>query len=251
MKILKITLILLLITLSSFCYAKIDRIGDDNLKPITIIDKDKNIASVDFADTQLEIDKSTAKSNEKINLNLKSAEKITKLCLDFPVDNSLIKVKEIKINIPYYFDTDLKEKEIRDGNSICYNNLNIDDDNIYFSAEYLGEGTIKYNITLSNGVILDPYLIGSLSTSSKLILYLPFDGNISATFSSKTNTFPTSNTRFLDTEQAGIYTGTCGSPTFVYDDNWATSGGGSSCTYYIDYPKLTADTGIEIGRAHV
>jgi hypothetical protein len=231
--------LILTILLCSICYAKIELTGGK-----TIIDTQKNTAFVDFDNTQLEIDKATAKSNEKININLKSVKKITEICLDFSIDNSLIKINEIKINIPYSFDKNLKENEIRKGNSICYSNLNIDDNNIYFSAEYLGEGTIKYNITLSNGVILDPYLIGSLSTSQKLGLYLPFDGNISATYSSKINIFPTTNTRFVDTELSGVTTGSCINPTYAYDDNLATSGGGSSCTYYIEYSKVAADTGM-------
>jgi len=105
----------------------------------------------------------------------------TQLCFDFPVPASQIRINTLQKKNFLWFNTE--QEYYKDGShSYCLNILDYQDTFVY-SMEYIGYGIIKYNVTLreskgGKAIVLDPYLIGSLGSSSALLLKYPFDGSI-------------------------------------------------------------------------
>ena len=46
--------------------------------------------------------------------------------------------------MPFWFDINLKDYEVKTDYSICYEGIELTTDNIYYEAEYTGKGKIKY-----------------------------------------------------------------------------------------------------------
>lgn len=204
-----------------------------------------NIGQIKTASKSIFIDKVYANSGDGINIYAASSETIKNLCFEFPIESYKIKIETPKIIKPLWFDENLKTKEQKELYKICYNDIDLQDETMYFKPLYLGRGIIKYNITFDD-VVLDPYLVGSLATSNSLLLYYPFNNTIDAAWSSIENDLTAVDTRFNGTEYTTAYAGTCDNPSLVYDDSYATAGGGSSCSYYIDFYKDVADTGMKV-----
>jgi hypothetical protein len=248
----KYILSLMILILAIPIYAQISHIDGSLMKPTTKIGDtiilDDNRASTSDKDNNLSIDKFISKSNERINVHLESKDKIDKFCLIFPINKDLIKVNEIKKRVPLWFDTVLRDTGEKSDNAICYDNLDLTFDDIYFKIEYLGQGVIKYNIT-ADATILDPYLIGIMANSSQLSNRMPFDNNLDVVWSSKVTALSSSNTRY-DTADTYSYLGECASPTYANDGDWNTAStdsnsayGSLGCEYYWQYSKLANDTG--------
>ena len=210
-----------------------------------------NTARVDTEDISLIIDTFKASKEDTITISISASENINSICFDFPISIDLIRITEIKINKPFWVDEDLKQYEEIINNSICYVGLDVQAEDIYFNAEYLGYGEIKYNISTSLG-ILDPYLIGYLATDLNLGAYFPFDGNISAIFASKPLSLTNLNTRYIAPSYEGYTGNTPTAPLYTIDNSYSTSSstGAPYCgaqyytTYNYNVSKLTADTGL-------
>tara|TARA_Y100000310_G_scaffold339572_1_gene432641 strand:- start:6883 stop:10296 length:3414 start_codon:yes stop_codon:yes gene_type:complete len=184
------------------------------------------------------------------------------VCMDFPVHNSLITFDYVKRKA-FLFDENLQQ-EYRSGNRICFKqftNKENEQQNIDFKPNYNGDGMIKYNVTIlpsiynksyasarnsSQLIVLDPYLIGDLSTDDVLLAYFPFNNNLESVFGQQINAISESDTRYNGSESSTSSSGTCSNPTNVYDGSYATKGGGSNCEYFINFAKLENDTGMKL-----
>lgn len=224
------------------------------LKDINQIEKDKTIIENDLAyiatnEAVISVDNFKAISGDKVNLNLDSNIKIDSVCFDFPIPVDKFNIKEIKKSVFLLVDENLKGNEQKTEYSICYENLNLKKDNIYFDLHYSGYGEIKYNITINKEIILDPYIIGDLSVSPYLVLHLPFDNSINILFASKTNIFNVSNTRVNITK----ITNSCSNLANcaqTADESYSTSGyiystgtPAQSGSILHEFTKATTDTG--------
>jgi len=228
---------------------------DSKLMPDTLV-TDDNKASVETIERKIEIDKFEAENNDKITLKLVSDDAVDTICFKFPVHSRYIEIKNIKLNVPFWFDKDIKEFESKEGNNICYKGLNVYLEDIYFEAEYRPtEGmplTIKYDID-ADGLILDPYLIGTLATSNQLILRLPFDNNSSNVWSSKISSGLTTAIRFFNkaaTAAMDYSYPDCTSEGLAYDGDYSTStsitdtGTYSYCGIEYIFYRNSTDTGM-------
>lgn len=217
---------------------------DVRLMPDTEILED-NIAKVETKNFKVQTDKFVSNSGELVNLYIDASETITRVCFDFPIDVKDIEITEIKENVPYFIDTNIKtnEEKVND-NQLCYN-TNLDGNDLYYKAVYRGKGTIKYNVTV-NGIVLDPYLIGddlsiSQTIDNRLVLRLPFDGNSNAESSYIANTIPTSGLRYNESGDTMSYVPSTGTtaprgnakdPSYFLDNSWTTY---ARCSYQISY----------------
>lgn len=218
------------------------------LMPETII-KEDNTASVKTLDREATVDKFEASNNEEIRLYVSSSETINRLCFIFPVDLKYISITNINVDVPFWFDTNLKNKEVRDNNTICFEQIDIQNNELYYSAEYKPAvgmpQTIKYDINI-DGLVLDPYLIGQLATSSQLSLYLPFNGNSLNSWASILNSVNVSSLRYNDTITL-IYDDYAWSDLSLFtDQNIATrtsASTSSSSGFFFEIPRKVNDTG--------
>lgn len=209
---------------------------------------DDNTAYAQASETIISIDKFKANNNEEVTIQLESTQPQTQICFELPVHNSLVQVSEIMIDGFWFFDTDLLNMESREDNKICYE-ISLTYSDIKFKAEYLGQGEIKYNITLSDGTVLDPYLVGDLATSNQLVSYFPFDGNSSNVWAKQSNALSTSGLRFNETKfDTATSGGSWTDSSFAFDNNWATKAyrnyvGGDYAYLYYSIARTANDTG--------
>jgi len=180
----------------------------------------------------------------QVMFETKLKEKDYTLCFDFPVDtDNIIIHSAVKKQYFGFSNEDLKEIA-KEKNRLCIKDFsNSKSVELRYKMEYVGEGTIKYNVTLlpskyskdyddakesSEIVILDPYLVGSLSTSNNLLMRFPFDGNSNVAWSvSMINVSSTSILSYQETANSSVETDRGGqyyitNPTQGYDNNWGT-----------------------------
>lgn len=185
--------LMFILVLSSICYAQLKEVdleavplktlaainSDPALMPKTLVNED-NTASVAVAERTINIDKFEAYSDEEVKMNIESVDTITKICFDFDISTEFIDMEDIRVNVPLWFDINLKDKEVKTFHSICYENISIDTNDLTYNIKYYPlpgmPEKIKYNIN-ADGLILDPYVIGTLGTSNYLLLSMPFNGN--------------------------------------------------------------------------
>jgi hypothetical protein len=146
----------------------------DRIAPEPTLDKERALIDTDNVD--VEIDKFIVDSGDEASVSITATDTISNLCFEFDVDTSLIEIEDIKVDGFLWFDSDLKDLEEKTANKICYNGVNIESDKVMFTPRYFGSDTIKYNITFDN-IVLDPYIVGELQTSSSLVISIPFVNN--------------------------------------------------------------------------
>lgn len=218
----------------------------------TIINIKQNIAYVASEKVRLDIDKFESKSGEAVNLNISSIDKITSICFEFPENLDLISIDEIKVK-RFLIDNNILSKETRKGKMICFEGLDLSTDEISYRLSYAGHGTLKYNV-IAGDVILDPYIIGGLAEDPRLILWLPFDGNLKSKYSSREMALNASATRQVATASEFAYSGDCVNPTNFDDNNVATYAGltyncgdyslSFTCQLQASFAKIATDTGM-------
>ena len=189
-----------------------------------------------------------AKSGEAVSLDIKSDEIIDTICFSFPVSTKKVSIQSISGK------EDLKSYERVYDTAICYEGIVLSD-TLSYRPIYNGKDTIKYNISYRDTVI-DPYIVGSLSSDYQLGLYIPFNNNSQATFSSKLlslNSSATRNTTYSSTSYS--YSGTFTNPTYYYDGNYGTSAytyqtgcSASTAEIYLYYNRTANDTGMIIQK---
>lgn len=224
-----ILILLILTILSSVCYAR--------EVPNVLTDKGKG--SIELDNFKAEISKFEAKSNERLSLNLNTNNKVSDICFEFPVSLDKILIKEIKVNNILWFDEDLKTKESKESNRICYKKLDIKTSDINFMVEYKGYGKIKYNITFDD-IVLDPFLSGVLQASNSLIAYLPFDNSLNNVFSSKSQFINNSDLTLVETYSAGGYGGLCTDSYWSSTANLIDANYGSSASCSFTFPTYNS-----------
>jgi len=124
------------------------------------------------------------------------------VCFDFPIGSAMIEFDSIEeVNLGIFREEKVKAYE--DFSKICFDDIK-GNKRLDIKLRYRGEGVVKYNVTfipsiyehdyeaaIFNGDIiqLDPYLIGDLENSDKLILKMPFTNNLNTYRNSTFNYF--------------------------------------------------------------
>ena len=204
------------------------------------------------------------KSNEEALLefnNLNSKETFDICFKGLTGYNVELNYKYIKKKVDFWFDNDLTASTSFNDYTCFMSFKNTNKAELYYNIDYNGTKKLKYDIYIlpsdynynfsqaennNELIILDPYLIGSLSSSDYLNLYLPFDNNIDVQHSSTIDDLVTADTR--EQETADTTSGTDWvQPALGYDDNFATFAydSGSTTDVYNFYVNKTAvDTGM-------
>lgn len=226
-------------------------LADKTLMPET--ERINDGAIVETTDRKIEIDKFEASKDDTVNLYLTSTDTVSNLCFKFPVNTKYIEITTIKVNVPLWMDTNLKDYEVKYDNQICYEGIELKTDNVYYEAAYYPvQGMpekIKYDID-ADGLILDPYLIGELATSNNLVLRLPFDNNSSNVWAAQLNSLSSGATRtILDNSDDVTFSYDAGwaSPLYAADNNYGTGAVApmnSPSNLYYDVNKTANGTGM-------
>lgn len=178
------------LTLDNIKYASKDKtlkLMDDKQ---TINIKEDNTGFVLKNEKEINIYGFNAKSKENIIIETYSIN--TDPCFIFNVNSGLVTVNKILKN-----GINIKNKEIKQGNKICYENVNSTNATYVYSLDYYGTNTIKYNVEFDN-IVLDPYIIGSLGIDTSLGLNIPFNGNLSNIWSSTNAVFSSAYSKWYD-----------------------------------------------------
>lgn len=208
----------------------------------TVYQKDTDTGFVIKNNLEININNFESNTGEKVSLETYGS--FDDICLIFPVKG--ITVRNITIE-----GKSIKDKEYKTNNNYCYTNISNSNASIEYVLDYKGAGKIKYNI-LMNETLLDPYVIGTLSTESLLGIYLPFDGNISNMWSSKANLVDSSSVRAVSGTYTYSSTGSAlwTNPAYSDDNDWNTKDDkgcaiGAVCTHnqYFSFTKNSTDTG--------
>jgi hypothetical protein len=249
-KILIIVMFVLLLSIT--VQAKKFQEDEGNIKVKVIKTKFKdNLAYVNHSKGNVGQNPHTIKKGEmaKISFEKKGDTTTYDLCFDFYGKQDQVVVEKFEKKAFLGILNENLREPIQIGQYTCMKEFsNMDSAEFNFEATYKGKGILKYDVVIipSNYnynfsaakandelILLDPYLIGELADSREVLLYMPFDGDLT-TSSWSDNLVDSSSVTFNSENDDGSNSATCGTSdawvniAYGDDDDFGTK---AHCTY--------------------
>ena len=202
----------------------------------------------------------------RINFETKTKDKSYDICFDFKGQEDYVIINKFEKKSFFGLFTDDMKDNNKVNNMKCMKTFNDGQIDFDFAAEYVGKGKLKYDILIlpskykkdfetagasAELIVLDPYLVGELNESDDLILYMPFNNNLSIQWAMQENDIVAADTRLITHSTITDYSETnCNNPANAYDGSFTTysypDGGSGDCEFVWEFKKNSSDTSMKL-----